>query len=164
MCSKHVAVITKNDIWYTGKLDNDEEGFISLDDVDLILIYLGKNVFRATKPKPVLIHHTPAPEVKSPSQEDTNYVHSKVYEPESALPRQHTWSMGSPTNESDTEPASEGHSSPQQPLRSQNLIGVDIRNQHKLLLSRKSSEFIEEPDIQKKRAPYVGKNLSVRKI
>ena len=52
MCSKQVAVITKNDIWYTGKLDNDEEAFISLDDVDLILVYLGKNVFRATKPKP----------------------------------------------------------------------------------------------------------------
>ena len=56
MCSKQVAVITKNDIWYTGKLDNDEEAFISLDDIDLILVYLGKNVFRATKPKPVLIH------------------------------------------------------------------------------------------------------------
>ena len=115
MCSKQVAVITKNDIWYTGKLDNDEEAFISLDDVDLVLIYIGKNVFRATKPKPVLIHQTPEPEVKSPSTKDTDYLPSKVYEPESALPRQHTRSMGSPTPtiESDTEPASEVHSSPQ---------------------------------------------------
>ena len=113
MCSKQVVVITKKDIWYTGKLDNDEEGFISLDDVDLVLIYLGKNVFRTTKPKPVLIHHTPEPEVKSPSTKDTDYVPSKVYEPESALPRWHTRSMGSPTIESNTEPASEVHSSPQ---------------------------------------------------
>ena len=71
MCSKQVAVITKNAIWHTGKLDNDEEAIISLDDVDLILVYLGKNVFRATKPKPVLTHHTPEPEVKSPSTKDT---------------------------------------------------------------------------------------------
>ena len=98
--------ITKNDIWYTGKLDNDEEGFISLDDIDLILVYLGKNVFRATKPKPVLIRRTPEPEVKSPSTKDTDYVPSKVYEPESALPQQHTRSMGSPTTESNTEPTS----------------------------------------------------------
>ena len=67
MCSKQVVVITKNDISYTGKLDNDEEAFISLDDFDLVLVYLGKNVFRATKPKPVLIHRTLEPEVKSPS-------------------------------------------------------------------------------------------------
>ena len=39
MCSKQVAVITKNNIWYTGKLDNDEEAFISLDDVDLVHIF-----------------------------------------------------------------------------------------------------------------------------
>ena len=113
MCSKQVVDITKNDIWYTGKLDNNEEAFISLDDVDLVLVYLGKNVFRAAKPKPVLIHRTPEPEVKSPSTKDTDYVPSKVYKPESALPRRHTRSMGSPTIESDTEPASEVHSSPQ---------------------------------------------------
>ena len=86
MCSKQVVVITKNDIWYTGKLDNNEEAFTSLDDIDLILIYLGKNVFRTTKPKPVLIHCTPEPEVKSRSTKDTDYVPSKVYEPESTLP------------------------------------------------------------------------------
>ena len=113
MCSKQVAVITKNDIWYTGKLDNDEEAFISLDDIGLVLVYLGKNVFRVTKPKPVLIHRTPEPEVKSPSTKDTGYVPSKVYEPESALPRLDTQSMGSSTIKSDTEPASEVHSSPQ---------------------------------------------------
>ena len=106
MCSKQVAVITKNDIWYTGKLDNDEEAFISLDDIDLVLIYLGKNVFRATKPKTVLIHRTPEPEVKSPSTKDIDYVPSKVYKPESTLPQQHTRSMASPTMQSNTEPAS----------------------------------------------------------
>ena len=90
MCNEQVAVITKNDIWYTGKLDNNEEAFITLEDVDLVLVYLGKNVFRATKPKPVLIHHTPEPEVKSLSTKDTDYVPSKVYEPESALPQWHT--------------------------------------------------------------------------
>ena len=42
-----------------------------------------------------------------------HYVPSKVYEPESALPQRHTPSMASPTIESDTEPASEVHSSPQ---------------------------------------------------
>ena len=108
MCSKQVVVITKNDIWYTGKLDNDEEAFISLDDVDLILVYLGKNVFRATKPKPVLIHRTPEPEVVSVNKR--YYVPSKVYGPESALPWRHARSMGSPSIESNTEPASEVHS------------------------------------------------------
>ena len=106
-------------------------------------------MFRATKPKPVLIHCTPEPKVKSPSTRDTDYVPSKVYEPESTLPRQHTRSMGSPTIKSDTEPASEVHSSPKQPLRSQKLIGINVGSPHKLLLSRKSSEFAEEPDIQK---------------
>ena len=70
-------------------------------------------MFRATKPKPVLTHRTPEPEVKSLSTKDTDYVPSKVYEPESALPWQHTQSMGSPTIKSNTEPASEVHSLPQ---------------------------------------------------
>ena len=164
MCSKQVAVITKNDIWYTEKLDNDEEAFISLDDVDLILVYLGKNVFRATKPKPVLIHHTPEPEVKSPSTKDTDYVPSKVYEPESTLPQQHTQSNGSPTIESDTEPASKVHSSPQATPEKSKAHQHRCRKPTQLLLSRKSSKFTEEPDVQKYHVPYVEKNLSVRKI
>ena len=64
MCTKQIAVITKTSIWYTGKLD-DRVNFISLSDVDLILVYLGKNVFRGTKPKPP--HHIPPqPELDSP--------------------------------------------------------------------------------------------------
>ena len=43
MCCKQVAVIMKTSI-YTGKLD-DREDVISLSDIDLILVYLGKNVF-----------------------------------------------------------------------------------------------------------------------
>ena len=87
MCCKHVAVIMKSSIWYTGKL-----GFISLSDVDLILVYFGKGVFRGTKPKPVLFHHTPQPELDSPSRKDEEYISpttSKVYELESTLPQQH---------------------------------------------------------------------------
>ena len=92
MCCKHVAVITKSSIWYTGKLDNRED-FISQSDVDLILVYLGKGVFRGTKPKPVLFHHTPQPELDSPTRKDEDYIPpttSKVYKLESTLPRQHT--------------------------------------------------------------------------
>ena len=40
MCCKHAAVIMKSSIRYTGKLDNRED-FISLSDVDLVLVYLG---------------------------------------------------------------------------------------------------------------------------
>ena len=66
MCCKQVAVIMKTSLWYMGKLD-DGEDFISLSDNDLILVYLRKNVFRSTKPKSVLFHHTPQPELDSPS-------------------------------------------------------------------------------------------------
>ena len=92
MCCKQVAVITKTSIWYTGKLD-DGEDFISLSDIDLILIYLGKNVFPGTKPKPVLFHHTPQPELDSPSRKDEDYIPptpTKVYKLESTLPWWHT--------------------------------------------------------------------------
>ena len=109
MCCKLVAVITKSSIWYVGKLDNGVD-FISLSDADLILIYVGKDVFRGTKPKPVLLHHTPQPELESPSRKDEDCLPpttSKVYKLESTLPWQHTWSMGLPTISSDTEPASD---------------------------------------------------------
>ena len=82
MCCKHVAVITKSSIWYMGKLD-DRDDFICLSDIDLILVYLGKGVFRGTKPKQVLFHHTLQPELDSPSRKDEDYVPpttSKVYE------------------------------------------------------------------------------------
>ena len=118
MCCKHVVVIMKSSIWYEGKLDNRED-FIHLSDVDLILVYLGKGVFRGTKPKPVLFHCTPKPELDSPSRKDEDYIPpatSKVYELESTLPQWHTRSMGSPTISSDTELASDSdsvHSQPQ---------------------------------------------------
>ena len=94
------------------KLDNRED-FISLSDNDLIIVYLGKGVFRGTKPKPVLFHHTPQPELDSPSRKDEEYIPpttSKVYELESTLPRPHTQSMGLSTITSDTEPASDSDS------------------------------------------------------
>ena len=104
MCSKQIAVITKTSIWYPGKLD-DGVDFVSLSDVDLILVYLGKNVFRGTDPKPP--HHIPPqPELYSPSRKDEDYIPpttSNVYKQESKLPRQHTQPMGSPTISSDTD-------------------------------------------------------------
>ena len=91
MCSKQIAVITKTSIWYTGELD-DGVDFITLSDVDLILVYLGKNVFRGTKPKPP--HHIPPqPELDSPLRKDEDYIPpttSNVYEQESKLPRWYT--------------------------------------------------------------------------
>ena len=138
MCSKQVAVITKNDIRYTGKLNNDEEAFISLDDIDLILVYLGKNVFRATKPKPVLIHQHQNPKsslhqqkipTMSPARCTNQNLHSPggTHNPWGPLPlslilNQHLRCTLHPN----------------QPLRSQKLIGIDIGSPHKLLLSRKS--------------------------
>ena len=92
MWCKQVAVITKSSIWYVGKLDNGED-FISLSDIDLILIYLGKSVFRGTKRNPVLFHHIPQPELDSPSRKDEDYIPpttSKVYKLESTLPWWHT--------------------------------------------------------------------------
>ena len=44
MCTKHITVITKTSVWYTGKF-NDGKDFIGLNDVDLVLVYLGKGVF-----------------------------------------------------------------------------------------------------------------------
>ena len=88
MCCNHVAVIMKSSIWYVGKLDNGED-FISLSDIDLILVYLVKGVFRGTKPKPVLFHCTPQPQLDSPSRKNEDYIPpttSKVYKPESTLP------------------------------------------------------------------------------
>ena len=104
MCSKQIAVITKTSIWYTRKLD-DGVDFISLSDIDVILIYLGKNVFRGTKPKPP--HHVPPQrELYSPSRKDEDYIPpttSNVYEQKSKLPQWHTRSMGLPTISSDTD-------------------------------------------------------------
>ena len=76
-------------------------------------------MFRGTKPKPVLFHHTPQPELDSPSRKDEDYISpttSKVYELDSTLPQQHTQSMELPTISSNTEPASDRdsvHSHPQ---------------------------------------------------
>ena len=92
MCCKQIAVIHKTCIWYTGKLDNGED-FISLSDFDLILIYLGKDLFRGTKLKPVLFHHAPQQEPDAPSRQDEDYVPpttTQTYETESTLPWWHT--------------------------------------------------------------------------
>ena len=117
MFSKQIAVIMKTSVWYMEKLDNRED-FISLSDIDLILIYLGKGVFKGMKPKPILFHCTQQPEPDSPSRQDEDYVPpttTKVYKPESTVPQQHTPSMGSPTISSDTELASNGNSMHSQP-------------------------------------------------
>ena len=83
-------------------------------------------MFRGTKPKPVLYHHTPQPELDSPSRKDEDYIPpttSKVYESESTLPQQHIRSTGSPTIFSDMELASDRdsvHSQPQPTLENSN--------------------------------------------
>ena len=67
----------ENQYMVYGEID-DGEDFISLSDIDLILVYLGKNVFRGTKPKPVLFHHTPQPELDSPLRKDEDYPQQGV--------------------------------------------------------------------------------------
>ena len=171
MCCKHIAVITKSSIWCTGKLDNRED-FISLSDVDLILIYLGKGVFRGTKPKPVLFHHTPQPELDSPSRKDEDYIPpttSKVYKLESTLPQ----SSGTP-NLWDHLPSllilnqhligTVCTLSPNQPLKNQTLVGPGSQRLNKLLSRRKFIKFIEDPGIHQNHVPYVGKNSAHRRI
>ena len=75
MCTKHITVITKTSVWYTGKF-NDGKDFISLNDVDLVLVYLGKEVFQETKEKPTCAFHPlPVPETTpARSANDEDYV------------------------------------------------------------------------------------------
>ena len=104
MCTKHIAIIMKTSVWYTGKF-NDGEDFIGLNDVDLILVYLGKGVFWETKERPILAFHpVPVPKNTPRSYNDEDYVPPRVYGPESPHRTPHTHSMGSP-QVSETEPA-----------------------------------------------------------
>ena len=97
MCTKHIAVITKTSVWYTGKF-HDGKDFIGLNDVDLILVYLGKGVFCDPKEKPTHVFHPlPVPETtpaRSANNEDN--VPPPVYDPESPHRIPHTRSMGAP--------------------------------------------------------------------
>ena len=52
MCQKQVAVITKTGVWYTGKLNNNCDDFIQISDCDMVLVYLGRGIFRGTNEKP----------------------------------------------------------------------------------------------------------------
>ena len=83
MCTKHIAVITKTSVWYTGKF-NDGKDFIGLNDVDLILVYLGKGVFWETKERPAhSFHPVPVPKNTPRSYNKEDYVPLRVYDPES---------------------------------------------------------------------------------
>ena len=52
MCQKQVAVITKINFYYTGKLNNSCDDFIQISDCDMVLVYLEKDVFHGTKENP----------------------------------------------------------------------------------------------------------------
>ena len=56
MCTKHITIIMKTSVWYTGKF-NDGEDLIGLNDVDLVLVYLGKGVFWETKERSTCAFH-----------------------------------------------------------------------------------------------------------
>ena len=48
MCQKQIAVIMKTGL-VIGKLNNDCEDFIRISDCNMVLVYLGRGVFRGTK-------------------------------------------------------------------------------------------------------------------
>ena len=127
MCQKQVAVITKTNVYYTGKLNSCDD-FIQISDCDMVLVYLGKGIFRGTKEKPFF--HRPEPKEPAPRPEtDDEYVPPElpVYDQETQPLKHFTWFMGSaPLAESplhsmakpsDTEGASD--SSPAPPTKRQ---------------------------------------------
>ena len=67
MYQKQVAIITKTNIYYTGKLNNSCDDFIQISDCDMVLVYLGKGVFWGTKEK--LFLHRPEPKEPVPRPE-----------------------------------------------------------------------------------------------
>ena len=73
-------------VWYAGKF-NDGEDFIGLNDVDLILVHLGKGVYQGTKEKPTHAYHPlPVPEITpARNADDEDYV-PPIYDPESPTP------------------------------------------------------------------------------
>ena len=86
MCQKQVAVITKTNVYYTGKLNNSCDNFIQISDCDMVLVYLGKGVFCGTKKKPFL--HRPIPDQTRPRPEtDDEYEPPRlpVYDQETQL-------------------------------------------------------------------------------
>ena len=93
MCQKQAAVVTKTNIYYTGKLNNSCNDFIQILDCDMVLVYLGKGVFRGTKEKPFLNRPEPKRAVPRPEMDD-EYV-PPVYEQESLPSKHFIWSMGS---------------------------------------------------------------------
>ena len=118
----------RTSVWYTDKL-NDGEDFISLNDVDLFLVYLGKGVFWGTKEKPShAFHHLPEPE-PSRSAKDEGYV-LLVYEPESPHRTPPEWSQHL------RQPI-------QQPLQRQNVMVVSTGSQNRWLLRKKATKFGE---------------------
>ena len=97
MCQKQVAVITKTNIYYTRKLNNSCDDFIQILHCDMVLVYLGKDVFHGTKEKPFL--HRSIPDQTRPRPEtDDEYKPPglQVYDQETQPLRHFTWSIGSP--------------------------------------------------------------------
>ena len=97
MCQKQVAVITKTNFYYTGKLNNSCNDFIQISDCDMVLVYLEKGVFHGTKEKPFL--HRPIPDQTRPRPEtDDEYEPPglPVYDQKTQPSRCFTWSMESP--------------------------------------------------------------------
>ena len=115
----------KTSVWYAGKF-NDGEDFISLNDVDLILVYLGKGVFRETKEKPTCAFQPlPVPKTKpARSADDEDYMLPPVYNPESPHRISHTRSMGAPQVWTVTK---QSHRL-RQPLQSQNHVVKGSQN------------------------------------
>ena len=140
ICQKQVAVVTKTNIYYAGKLNNSCNDFIQISDCDMVPVYLGKGVFCGTKEKPFL--HRPEPKTAVPRPEmDDEYV-LPVYEQESLPSRHFTRSMGSAPlakspphvtpEPSHTEAASD--SSPAPPTKRQ---GCPIRQPKQIMVREK---------------------------
>ena len=95
MCQKQVAVVMKTNIYYTGKLNNSCNDFIQILDCDMVLVYLGKGVFRGTKEKPFLHRPELKRPVPRPRPEMDDEYKPPVYDQETPPSKHFTWSMGS---------------------------------------------------------------------
>ena len=93
MCQKQIAVVTKTNVSYTGKLNNSCNDFIQILDCDMVLVHLGKGAFHGTNEKPFL--HRPEPKKAVPRPETDNEYVLPMYEQESPPSRHFTQSMGS---------------------------------------------------------------------
>ena len=81
MCQKQVAVVSKTNVYCTGKLNNNCDDFIQISDCGTVLVYLGKGVFHGTKEKPFL--HRPEPKRPVPRPETDDDYELPLYEQES---------------------------------------------------------------------------------